>query len=223
MRWINIRPSRTATLLLAVLPFALLVAAYLAGSAARLAVNDGDKLLPSLVSLTDAINRMAFTPDTRTGDYLLWSDTLASLSRLGWGLAISTLIALVVGMVVGMLPTVRALLAPVIAVIAMVPPLALLPILFILLGLGETAKIAVTKLANEGYTQWTIHNPGKSCPQSIDDLTKEVDFKSANDPWGNPYVMLCGDSLPPGARGIAIQSWGEDKKQGTPDDIKSWE
>ena len=143
MRWINIRPSRTATLLLAVLPFALLVAAYLAGSAARLAVNDGDKLLPSLVSLTDAINRVAFTPDTRTGDYLLWSDTLASLSRLGWGLAISTLIALVVGMVVGMLPTVRALLAPVIAVIAMVPPLALLPILFILLGLGETAKIAL--------------------------------------------------------------------------------
>ena len=88
---------------------------------------------------------------------------------------------------------------------------------------GETAKIAVTKLANEGYTQWTIHNPGKSCPQSIDELTKEVDFKSANDPWGNPYIMLCGDSLPPGARGIAIQSYGEDKKQGTPDDIKSWE
>jgi len=143
MRWINIRPSRTTTLVLAVLPFALLVAAYLAGSAARLAVNDGDKLLPSLVSLADAINRMAFSPDTRTGDYLLWSDTLASLSRLGWGLAISTLIALVVGMVVGMLPTVRALLAPVIAVIAMVPPLALLPILFILLGLGETAKIAL--------------------------------------------------------------------------------
>ena len=143
MRWINIRPSRSLTLALAVLPFALLVAAYLAGSAARLAVNDGDKLLPSLVSIADAINRMAFVPDTRTGDYLLWSDTLASLSRLGWGLAISTLIALLVGMVVGMLPTVRALLAPVIAVIAMVPPLALLPILFILLGLGETAKIAL--------------------------------------------------------------------------------
>jgi NitT/TauT family transport system permease protein len=35
------------------------------------------------------------------------------------------------------------LLAPVIAVISMVPPLALLPILFIVMGLGETSKIAL--------------------------------------------------------------------------------
>jgi len=143
MRWINIRLSRTAALTLALLPFGLLVAAYLAGSAARLALNPDDKLLPSLTSIADAINRMAFIPDGRTGDVLLWSDTFASLSRLGWGLAISTLIALLVGMIVGMLPTARSLLAPVIAVIAMVPPLALLPILFILLGLGETAKVAL--------------------------------------------------------------------------------
>ena len=143
MRWINTKPSRTTLLTLAVLPFVLLIVAYLAGSAARLALNPQDKLLPSLVSLADAINRMAFLPDARTGDYLLWSDTLASLERLLSGLAISTLIALIVGMVVGMLPFVRALLAPVIAVIAMVPPLALLPILFILLGLGETSKITL--------------------------------------------------------------------------------
>ena len=143
MRWINTKPSRTTLLTLAVLPFVLLIVAYLAGSAARLALNPQDKLLPSLVSLADAINRMAFLPDARTGDYLLWSDTLASLERLLSGLAISTLIALLVGMVVGMLPFVRALLAPVIAVIAMVPPLALLPILFILLGLGETSKITL--------------------------------------------------------------------------------
>ena len=46
-------------------------------------------------------------------------------------------------MVIGMLPYVRALLGSLVAVIAMVPPLALLPILFILLGLGETAKITL--------------------------------------------------------------------------------
>jgi NitT/TauT family transport system permease protein len=143
MRWINIRPSRPALLALATLPFALLIATYLAGSAARLSLNSGDKLLPALTSLADAINRMAFTPDARTGDYLLWSDTLASLDRLGLGLLIATAIALLLGMVIGMLPVVRSLLAPVVAVIAMVPPLALLPILFILLGLGETAKIAL--------------------------------------------------------------------------------
>ena len=143
MRWINRKPSPGLQLALMLAPFVLLVIAYGMGSAARLADNPSDKLLPALASLTDAINRMAFTPDIRTGEYLLLSDTMASLSRLGWALAIATVIALVLGMVVGMFPYMRALLAPFIATVAMVPPLALLPVLFIVLGLGETAKITL--------------------------------------------------------------------------------
>ena len=143
MRWINTKPSPGLQLALMLAPFVLLVAAYGVGSAARLAENPSDKLLPALASLTDAINRMAFMPDVRTGEYLLWSDTAASLSRLLWALGISTAIALVFGMVVGMFPYLRALLAPFIATVSMVPPLALLPILFIVLGLGEAAKITL--------------------------------------------------------------------------------
>jgi NitT/TauT family transport system permease protein len=143
MRLINLKPSRMNQLLLALAPFVLLVVAYALGSAARLADNPADKLLPALATLADTINRMAFMPDVRTGEYLLWSDTLASLQRLFAALGISTLIALVFGMVVGMLPYARALLAPFLAAISMVPPLALLPILFIVLGLGETSKITL--------------------------------------------------------------------------------
>jgi hypothetical protein len=36
-------------------------------------------------------------------------------------------------------------------------------------------------------------------------------------------TMLCGQNLPPGARGIAVFSNGEDGKPNTSDDIKSWE
>jgi NitT/TauT family transport system permease protein len=143
MRWINTKPGPAMRLLLMLAPFVLLVIAYGMGSAARLADNPSDKLLPALASLTDAINRMAFTPDVRTGEYLMWVDTTASLSRLLWALGISTAIALLFGMVVGMFPYVRALLAPFIATVSMVPPLALLPILFIVLGLGEAAKITL--------------------------------------------------------------------------------
>jgi NitT/TauT family transport system permease protein len=143
MRLINLRPSRTSQLLLASLPFALVLIAYAAGSSARLSANPNDKLLPALASFTDAINRMAFIPDQRTGEYLMLADTLASLSRLGASLAIATMIALVVGMLVGMIPYLRSLLAPIIAVISMVPPLALLPVLFITMGLGESAKITL--------------------------------------------------------------------------------
>ena len=143
MRIINRRPSRATQIVLAVLPFALLLLAYAAGSAARLAENPGDKLLPALTSLRDAVQTMAFTEDKRTGAYLLWSDTAASLGRLFAGLGIATGIALVLGMLNGILPLVRALLAPFVAFVSMVPPLALLPILFIVLGLGEAAKITL--------------------------------------------------------------------------------
>jgi NitT/TauT family transport system permease protein len=143
MRLINAKPKRITQLILMLLPFALLVVAYGVGSAARLADNPSDKLLPALSSIADAINRMAFVPDPRTGELLLWSDTWASLGRLFAALGISTAIALVVGMAIGMFPYVRALLAPALAAISMVPPLALLPILFIVLGLGETSKITL--------------------------------------------------------------------------------
>ena len=39
---------------------------------------------------------MAFTPDKKTGEYLLWGDTLSSLGRLWAGLGIATCIALIV-------------------------------------------------------------------------------------------------------------------------------
>lgn len=143
MRLINLKPSRKSQLILALLPFVALLVAYGLGSAARLAENPSDKLLPALGTLADAIHRMAFVPDPRTGDYLFWTDTLASLGRLFSALGISTAIALVFGMVIGMFPYVRALLAPFVAAISMVPPLALLPILFIVMGLGETSKITL--------------------------------------------------------------------------------
>ena len=119
MRLINRKPSRINQLILALLPFAALVLAYAMGSAARLADNPSDKLLPALTSIADAVNRLAFVADPRTGEYILWSDTLASLGRLGAALGISTAIALVFGMLVGMLPYLRALLAPFFAAVSM--------------------------------------------------------------------------------------------------------
>ena len=143
MRWINTRPSRGAQLALTLLPFVLLIVAYTFGSAARLAENANDKLLPGFAGFADAIDRLVFVADPRTGEYLLWSDTGASLVRLFAGLGISTITALVIGMLIGMLPYMRALLSPFVAVISMVPPLALLPILFIAMGLGEASKITL--------------------------------------------------------------------------------
>lgn len=138
---INCAPNRTARWLLGFLPFILCGILYWAASNARLAENANDKLLPPFASFVDAIDRFAFTPDKRSGEFLLLVDTLSSLKRLCVGIVISALAALVVGVLNGAIPYARAPLSPFITAISLVPPMAILPILFIVLGLGELSKI----------------------------------------------------------------------------------
>lgn len=150
-RLMNRRPNRQGSVFLAALPFIVVILAYLAASAARLATNPDDKLLPWPLAFVDAIWSMAFEPDKRSGDFLFWVDTGASLLRLGAGLAIAAGIGLVLGIGIGLVPYVGVTLAPFVAVVSMVPPLAILPILFIALGLGETAKITLITLGIAPY------------------------------------------------------------------------
>ncbi len=146
MRLMNIRPDRQAAFYLAAIPFVLLAAAYFTGSGMRLADNPNDKLLPALSTMAQAVKHMAIESDVRTGNYLMLSDTIASLIRIGGALAISTVAALTLGIIIGLLPAAYALLAPFVGVVSMVPPLALLPILFIVAGLGENSKVALIVL-----------------------------------------------------------------------------
>ena len=142
-RLLNLYPRRPARLLLGALPFLVVAAAYLWASHARLAQNPDDKLLPSLAAFGDAIQRMAFQASRRTGELTLWADTAASLKRLALGVGISALIGLLPGMANGLIPYVRANLAPFVKTLSLVPPMALLPILFIAFGLGEASKVVL--------------------------------------------------------------------------------
>jgi NitT/TauT family transport system permease protein len=143
VRLVNIRPSRRVAAMLGAAPLVLLVLAYLLASASRHALNPADKILPTPDAMIAAMRSLVLLPDAMTGQLLFWSDTFASLQRLGIGLAISTLSALLAGLVLGLIPAVRATLSPLVTTIAVIPPIALLPILFIALGLGETAKVAL--------------------------------------------------------------------------------
>lgn len=142
-RLINRIPGRTGAFNLGVLPFLLIVVAYVAASGIRLADNPDDKLLPSLASLGSAIVRVAVEPDKRTGEIVLWVDTIASLARLLAGLGIATVFGLFLGIAIGLIPYIRAMLANFIGVLSMIPALAILPVLFIVFGLGEVSKIAL--------------------------------------------------------------------------------
>ena len=141
MRLINRHPDKGGRLLLVLLPFVLLLTLYFMGSAMRLAENPNDKLLPSAAQMADAVDRLAFTEDKRSGGYLFWQDSASSLQRLGLGIGIAALAGLCLGVLAGILPLFRAPLSPLLTVLSMVPPLAILPILFIVFGLGELSKV----------------------------------------------------------------------------------
>ena len=143
MRWVNRHVRRSDRLLFGALPILLLVLLYLFLAAQRHAANPHDKILPLPGGMAEAMAALLFQPDQLTGQLVFWADTLASLQRLGMGLGIATLAALAVGLLLGVLPPVRATFGPLVTGIAVIPPVALLPILFIALGLGETSKIAL--------------------------------------------------------------------------------
>lgn len=142
-RLLNVRPRGGGRLLLGLVPILLLVLLYLGSSITRHAENPADKILPTIGAMAEQVRTMGFQADTVTGEVPLLVDTVASLKRLAAGIGIAAITTLVLGLTIGLLPVVRASLGPLVAAIAVIPPIAVLPILFIILGLGETSKIAL--------------------------------------------------------------------------------
>jgi NitT/TauT family transport system permease protein len=142
-RAINYLPDKPTSALLAIVPFALALLVYLLASEARLAANPDDKLMPSLEAFGNAIELYAFSENRRTGEVLFWADTAISLQRIAIGLGVSTLLCVAIGVPVGFLPYLSRLLGPFVAALSLIPPLAVLPILFIIFGLGELSKVVL--------------------------------------------------------------------------------
>ena len=143
MRLINRQPGVVLRAVLMALPFVAVLVAYAIGSEIRLAENPSDKLLPAPSTIAATAERLFTEADRRSDKILLWHDTAASLMRLAMGVGIAAALATILGLLIGLLPHVRATLAAFVAVVSMIPPLAVLPILFIVFGLGELSKVVL--------------------------------------------------------------------------------
>ncbi|AZK97664.1 MULTISPECIES: ABC transporter permease [Streptomyces] len=80
-------------------------------------------------------------------DGTLATDALVSLRRVLTGWALGTAAAIPVGALMGWYPLARALLEPWVQFFRVVPPLAIIPLTIVLLGIDEPAKITVIFLA----------------------------------------------------------------------------
>ena len=96
--------------LFGMLPFLVLIAVYLIASHLRLQANLQDKLLPSPHKMVQAVERLTFEANQRNGEFTLVNDTVQSLKRLSLGLGAAALVGLLIGLNMGMVPLVGALL-----------------------------------------------------------------------------------------------------------------
>lgn len=74
-------------------------------------------------------------------------DLWASLQRVLLGYALGVLLAVPVGFALGWYPIVRRLFLPWLQFLRMIPPLAVIPLAIVLMGIGETPKVFVIFLA----------------------------------------------------------------------------
>lgn len=126
-------PSKTSLTALAATGFLLPFLAWMIVSTSGLV--DG-VFLPTPPQVLRAVRTWAMEAD-------LFSDIGISIARVYGGFALSVVIALPLGIALGALPPVRALLEPLIDFSRYLPAVAFIPLIMLWVGIEESAKIAV--------------------------------------------------------------------------------
>jgi len=154
---VHAKPTPRLNIGLAMLPFLLLVGVYLIGSHIRLSANPDDKFLPSVPRIVTTAARLAFSKDPRTGQYLMLQDTVVSLRRMGAGIAAAAATGLFFGLNMGLFPGMNALLRSFVTFISIIPPLAILPILLVVFGVDELAKVMLIFFGTFGTISLSLY------------------------------------------------------------------
>ena len=165
-RGLHAELPRIGHILLAALPFILLLFVYFTAAEIRHSSNPQDKLLPTFGKLSSAAHKVALQPDKRSGKRLLWSDTAASVKRLALGVGISALLGFLLGLNMGLLPGLRGLSLTFVTFVANIPPLAILPILFITFGVDELGKVMLIILGTFPLITRDIYLETKKIPKA---------------------------------------------------------
>jgi NitT/TauT family transport system permease protein len=149
------------------LPFVFVLVAYHVASTIYLESNPGGKIIPSFSMMGKRMWDLGFSLDSRTHTYLLWADTAASLARFMAGLLLAAAVGLLFGINIAIFPALEFLLLPEIITLSFVPMLAVLPVLLMVVGIGEEAKIVLIFLGLVFFITRDIYGATKEIPQEL--------------------------------------------------------
>ena len=189
---LHAKPPQGLRIVVALLPFLLLMVVYLTASDIRHRSNPQDKLLPTVTKIGKALKKSAIEPDKRTGNIILWRDTKASLKRLVIGIVISAWVGFLLGLNMGLLPGIRGLSLSFVTFVSNIPPLAILPILFISFGVGELGKVMLIILGTLPLITRDIYLATKKIPRET--IVKALTLGAS--PFGVVYRVVFPQVVP---------------------------
>lgn len=107
------------------------------------------------LSRGEVINPLFFPPPTSLEDTIreliasgeLWAHLSASLGRIAAGFLLASAPGVLLGLLMGLWWPLRALLNPIAVSFFAIPKIAILPLVIIIFGLGETSKIAMVAIS----------------------------------------------------------------------------
>jgi NitT/TauT family transport system permease protein len=131
-RWLSIA--------LGLVGVACLVGLYAGLSARQTRMSPNQKVIPGLQTFKEGFVRLTKAQGSQESPRppILVSDLKATYWRLILGLSLGVVLSVVVGMAMGAYRWIEAPLAPIITFLAKIPPTAMLPIYFVLVGTDQT-------------------------------------------------------------------------------------
>lgn len=124
---------------LPLVPLALVIALYLNAAAQRRAENPNDKLMPLPADFWKAVVA-SVTRNEFTEEIPIVEDLKSSLAIFSIGFGAAVTFSLVAGLHVGSWKWANMMFDPILRFLSYLPPLALLPLVLLFLGIGYTAK-----------------------------------------------------------------------------------
>lgn len=187
---LHAKPGKVISGILTAFLFLLCIIAYTITAEIRHKENPDDKVVPTFTSMLQGINSTAFEKD-RKGELRLWIDTAASAKRFLISLFF-LLFAVVLGLKMGLFPYVELLFLKFMTFFDKIPALAILPILFIIFGLGEVSKIALILLGVFPTIVLDTYLRAKEIPR--EQITKGLTLGASN--FEIAYLIVLPQILP---------------------------
>ena len=130
-----------------------------------------EKFLPSPQAVFRSLASMA-----ESG--ILFQDIVASTGRVFGGFLLATLLAVPIGICMGVYPAICAICEPLIAMLRYMPAAAFIPLLIIYLGIGEEPKIALIFLGTIYFNILMVMDAVKFVPKELIETTLTLGGRS---------------------------------------------